>query len=325
MAAMNPRHILSWKSWFYKVVLPGLRRLGPTACDSALALFGRAVASIPSRHRAIAEAVHRANAALRAGWDEPTTRRSVAANLARYSARDYPLDGLADDEVLARFDVRGADHLDAAMSRGRGVVLVGSHLGAYVPALHWLDRKGLPTRLLVQRPKHVSRDLHRRFDREEIHAQSRFFLRRSMTPAESVERLLRARSALRDGLAVYLSGDILWPGANCRKGRLLGVDRTFLAIWADLAAHARAPVVFLFAKHRPGGRYALTFDAPRAIEPGSEDQAVARFLRRLESEIVQNPADALAYLLWPCFGAPAPSIAEACPRIGRRVSVAIGR
>ena len=321
---MNPRHVLSWKSWYYKVVLPALRRLGPDACDSALTLLGRAVASSPNRRREIAEAVQRANARLGSNWDEPATRRAVAANLARYSARDYPLDGLADDEVLARFDVRGAEHLDAALARNHGVVLVGSHLGAYVPALHWLDRKGLPTRLLVQRPKHVSRDLRRRFDRVEIHPQSAFFLRRSMTPAESVERLLRARSALRDGLAVYLSGDILWPGPNCRKGRLLGVDRTFLAIWADLAAHARAPVVFLFAKHRPGGRYALTFDAPRTIRPGAEDAAVASYLRRLEAEIVENPADALAYLLWPCFGAPAPSIAEACPRIGRRVSVAIG-
>jgi lauroyl/myristoyl acyltransferase len=146
-----------------------------------------------------------------------------------------------------------------------------------------------------------------------------------MTPGESVERLLRARSALRDGLAVYLSGDILWPGPNCRRGRLLGVDRTFLAIWADLAVHARSPVVFLFAKHRPGGRYALTFTPPRTIEPGGEDLAVTSYLRTLESEIVANPADALAYLLWPCFGPPAASIATACPRIGRRVSVAIGR
>jgi lauroyl/myristoyl acyltransferase len=167
--------------------------------------------------------------------------------------------------------------------------------------------------------------LHSRFDVDANHPQSEFFLKRSMTPAEAVERLLRARSALRDGLVVYLSGDILWPGPNCRHGRLLGVDRTFLAIWADLAALARAPVVFLFAKHRPQGRYALTFDPARTIRPGAEDAAVGHFLRRLEDEIAANPADAVAYLLWPCFGPPADSIATACPRIGRRVSVAIGR
>ena len=146
-----------------------------------------------------------------------------------------------------------------------------------------------------------------------------------MTPGESVGRLLLARAALRDGMAVYLSGDVLWPGSNCRRGRLLGVDRTFLAVWADLAAQARAPVVFLFASHRPGGKYGLTLDRPRTIEEGSEDFAVAAYLRRLESEIARNPADAIAYLLWPCFGPPAASIAEACPRVGHRVSVALGR
>ncbi len=322
---MNPRHVLSWKSWYYKVVLPGLRTLGPEACDAALSAFGRVISANPDRRRRIVEAVSRANGILGAGWDEPSTAEAVANNLARFSARDYPLDGVADDEVLSRFEVEGESHLDEALAKGRGVVLVGSHLGAHVSAQHWLYRRGVPLRLLVQRPRHVSNALHARFDLDEIHPQSEFFLRRKMTPAESVERLLRARSALRDGLAVYLSGDILWPGPNCRKGRLLGVDRTFLAVWADLAAHARAPVVFLFAKHGPGGRYALTFDAPRTIEPGAEDAAVASYLRRLEAEIIANPADAVAYLLWPCFGPPAPSIAAACPRIGRRVSVAIGR
>ncbi len=323
---MNPRHVLSWKSWYYKVVLPGLRRLGPEACDAALTAFGRAVAAAsPARRREIAGAVHRANSILDARWDEPAACRAVASNLARFSARDYPLDGVPDAEVLSRFEVEGESHLDAALSRGRGVILVGSHLGAHVSAQHWLYRRGVPLRLLVQRPRHVSRDLHRRFDLDDPHPQSTFFLRRKMTPADAVGRLLRARSALRDGLAVYLSGDILWPGPNCRGGRLLGVDRTFLAVWADLAAQARSPVVFLFATHRPGGRYALTIDPPRTIEPGAEDEAVAAYFRRLEAEIAANPADAIAYLLWPCFGPPAPSIAAACPRIGRKVSVAIGR
>lgn len=322
---MNPRHVLSWKSWYTKVVLPGLRRLGPEACDATLTALGRVVAATPRRRRTIAEAVGRLNATLGAGWDEARVGREVASNLARYSARDYPLDGATDADVLARFDVRGSEHLDSALAEGRGVVLVGSHLGAHVSAQHWFDRRGVPVRLLVQRPRHVSKDLQRRFDREGAHPQSAFFLRRSMTPAESVDRLIRARAALRDGLAVYLSGDILWPGPNCRKGRLLGVDRTFLAVWADLAALARSPVVFVSATHQPGGRYALTFEAPRTIRPGEEDEAVASYLRWLEAEITAHPADAIAYLLWPCFGPPAPSIAEASPRIGRKVSVAIGR
>ncbi len=322
---MQLRLALTWKSWYYKVALPALRRLGPGPADAALGALGRMVGATPGRRREIVRAVARARAVLGADWDEPATASGVAANLARYSARDYPLDGLTDEDVLARFDVFGGGHLDEALGRGRGAIVVGCHLGAHVSGLHWLYRRGVPIRSLVQRPGHVSRELHRRFDLAGPHPQSAFFLRRSMTPAESVDRLLRARSALRDGLAVYLTGDIPWPGPNGRSGRLLGVDRTFLAVWADLAAVARSPVVFLFAAHRPGGRYELTFEPPRSVEPGAEDLAVAAYLRRLEAAIAADPADAVAYLLWPCFGPPARSIADACPRVGRRVSVALGR
>ncbi len=323
---MRLRRVLSWKSWYYKVALPLLRGLGPAHCDATLAAVGRLVAaSSPSRRQAIAAALASARDVLGTDWDLEATAVAVAENLARFSARDYPIDGLTNQDVLDRFDTEGASHLDAALARGRGVVLVGSHLGAHLSALHWLYRRGVPLRLLVQRPRHVARELHRRFDLEGPHPQSTFFLKRAMTPGEAAERLLRARSALRDGMAVYLSGDIPWPGSNCRKGRLLGVDRTFLTIWADLAALSEAPVVHLFANHRPGGRYGLCVDPPRRVEVGGEAAAVARYLRRLEAEIAAHPADAVAYLLWPCFGPPAPSLDTACPRVGRRVSVALGR
>ncbi len=91
--------------------------------------------------------------------------------------------------------------------------------------------------------------------------------------------MLRARAALRDGLAVYLTGDIPWPGPNARPGRLLGQPQRFLSVWADLAVLARAPVFLVFCTHRPGGRFALTIEPPWTLAPGDEPAAVARYLR----------------------------------------------
>lgn len=293
---MDWRRFLTWKTLFYGVALPALRRLGPARCDAALGVLGRCASWTGPGRRAI----------IRPDRGDRALRRRLAANAARFLARDYPLEGVDDAAVFARFEVHGFEHVTAALDQGRGLILLGSHLGGYLAAVHWLYRRGVPLRLLVQRPRHVSRELHHQFARSEgPHPQSGFFLRRGMPPAEAAARLLRARAALRDGLAVYLSGDIPWDSPNSRPGTLLGQRRSFLAIWADLAALTGSPVVAVFCNHRPAGRFALRFEPLGPIENGTEAAAVARYLRLLDRAIALDPADAVAHLTWPCY-APTP-------------------
>lgn len=318
---MTLRHLLSWKPLFYEALLPALRRLGPARGDAVLGAIGRATAlAWPPRRRALEVALRRARAALGADWEIPATREALAGHILRFLARDYPLHGLGDDALASRFDVTGSEHLADALGRGRGVILLGSHLGGHLSALHWLYRRGVPLRVLVQRPQHVSPTLQERFDDDASpHPQTGLFLRRALPPGAAVERVLRARAALRDGLAVYVAGDVPWVGPNARPGELLGQRRTFQSIWADLATLARAPVVPMFCTHRPRGRFALTFDPPWSLAPGDEEGAVARYLDRLEAEVRAHPADAVAYLTWPAYGPPA-TAPPSRPRAGARAS-----
>jgi lauroyl/myristoyl acyltransferase len=215
----------------------------------------------------------------------------------------------SDAELDARFDVTGFQHVAGRLARGQGLLILGCHLGAHLAAVHWMVRRGLPIRLLVQRPRHIAPTLDRWFDLHEPgdpYPQSAFFLRRGLPPAEAAARVLRARDALRAGRAVYLNGDIPWPTPAGRPGRLLGVERTFLALWADLAVLAEIPVVPLFASHRPGGRYALTFDPPLTIASGGQASAVATYLARLDAVIAADPAEAIPHLTWPAYAAAAP-------------------
>lgn len=302
---------MNWKTLFYGGLLPALRRLGPARADRVLSMLGRLAGVGSERSRDRLTNLERAKSSMGAdAWNVADVSRALSANVPRFLARDYPLEGLSDDAFRARFDVRGNENLRDALALGRGVVLLGSHLGAYLAAVHWLYRQEVPLRLLVQRPRHVSRALHAWLDRESDDdklPQSAFFLRRKLPAAEAAQRMLRALSALRQGLAVYLSGDIPWCSNNARPGRLLGCDRTFLAVWADLAVLSRAPVVPVFCTHQPGGRYELTFDAPWELEPGEEAHAVQRYLARLETAIVAHPADAVAHLTWPCYTQPSPA------------------
>ncbi len=296
---MTLRHFLGRKMLFHDALLPLLRTVGPSGCDAALRGLGRIVSAWPSKASDQARAIESARRALDADWDVAATRRALAANVVRSSARDYPLDIRSTADVLARFDVHGGDRLESALALGRGAIVLGCHLGAYLPGLHWLYRREVPVRLLVQRPGHVSRYVRDHFDRDDgPHPQSGFFLRRRMPAGEGAQTLIRARAALRDGLAVYVCGDVPWPSCHARPGTFLGHSRPFQSAWADLSAITGAPVVPLFCLHKPGGRYDLSFDPSYHPDPKT---AVPRYLERLESLVADHPSEAVAYLTWPCY------------------------
>ncbi len=299
---MTLRRLLRWKTLFYDALLPLLSCLGPAASARVLAALGGATAAIwPPRKAELRRAVATARRSLDADWNEAETTADLAARIPRFLARDFPLDRLGDRAVFDRFDVAGYAKVQEAIDQGTGVILLGGHFGAHLAAIHWMYRAGSPLRLLVQRPNHVSKYLHEQFDRDQAIPQSRFFLRRGMNAAESAERVLIARRALRAGMAVYMAGDIPWKSPNARRGTLLGRTDTFLSVWADLAVLTRAPVVPVFCSHESRGRFLLTFDAPWILKPGDEHAAVERFLARLEAEIDASPADAVAHLLWSCY------------------------
>jgi lauroyl/myristoyl acyltransferase len=295
---------LSWKPLFYDMLLPLLGRLGPSGGDAALAALGHVLVNAwPPRRRELTEALTRVGRSLGADWYLAATRSQLEANVLRFLARDCLLDGTSDDAFFGRFDVQGAEHLKEALGAGRGVILVGCHLGNHLSAMHWMYRRGIPLRLLIQRVPHCSRYLRARFDVDTgPHPQTGFFLRRNLTPEVAARRIFRTRTALRDGMAVYLKGDVPWFGPNTRPGRFLGQERPFQSLWAEFAGLFRAPVIPVFCTHRPGGRFALAFDPPWTVKRGDEQSAVASYLARLEAEIVANPADAVAHLLWNCYG-----------------------
>jgi lauroyl/myristoyl acyltransferase len=304
------RRIFSWKFVFYELLQPSLRALGPAGGDAILAFLGwLAMVLRPWRRRRLQAALARSRAALDADWSIESTWPALAANTARFLARDYPLDGLPAGTVLDRFDVRGHERLRATLYHGRGAILLGCHLGAHIAGVHWLFRSGLPLRLLVQRPRHVSRDLNRWFDEGGPHPQAELFLRRDLSPAMAVERIFRARSALRDGLAIYLNGDIPWTGPNTCPGTLLGHAQRFLAIWTELAVLTGAPVFLIFCTHLPAGRFALEIESIGRLCPGEEEIAVADYLKQLEARVAARPADAVAHLTWPCYESP-PRLAQ---------------
>ncbi|WP_165066244.1 lysophospholipid acyltransferase family protein [Paludisphaera rhizosphaerae] len=297
------RRIFTWKFYFYELLLPGLGAIRPERADAIVRSAGWGSTYLrPGRRSRLKTAMDRVNTLLKRSDADRADWRALAESAARFTARDYPLDGVGDAEALARFDVSGFDDVQEALGKGRGVILVGSHMGAHIAGMHWLFRRGLPIRALVQRPKHVSRELNRRFDEAvSPYPQSEFFLRRGLPATAAVERMMQARSALRDGLALYLNGDIVWEGSNTRTCRLLGRDHEFLAVWAELACLTRAPVFFVFCRHLDAGRFAIEFKRLDPATPNKPDLLLAAYLAEVEAQVARDPSEAVAYLTWPCY------------------------
>lgn len=303
---MTLRRLLSWKTLFYDALLPTIGRLGPARADSVLSALGRIVHAWPGKKRNLVCALTRAQAAFHADWEPQELASRLAATIPRYLARDYPLALFTPQQWKSQFDVEGFEHLLDTLGRGKGAIVLGCHLGAHLAGVHWLYRQDIPLRLLVQKPSHISHILRRKLEETGPHEQARLFLKRGLSSEEAVDRLIRARAALRDGLAVYLNGDIPWLGPNTQPARLMGSHHPFLSIWTNLAVLTKAPVIVVFTSFLPNGRYSIRFDQPWTIRPGEEAEAVKTYLHRLEMEIAAQPTDAVAHLLWRCYSEPLP-------------------
>lgn len=74
----------------------------------------------------------------------------VYSNYARYWAESLRLPSLAPDVVIGGVTVVGQEHLDAALARGKGVVLAAPHLGGWEWGAMYLVARGLPVTVAVE-------------------------------------------------------------------------------------------------------------------------------------------------------------------------------
>lgn len=83
-------------------------------------------------------------------------RRSVRG-IFRNSARNYLeifyLPYTRPQQIMDHLDIRGLEHLEAALALGKGVILVSVHLGPFEYLVHWVAIKGYQMTVPVERLK----------------------------------------------------------------------------------------------------------------------------------------------------------------------------
>jgi phosphatidylinositol dimannoside acyltransferase len=286
-------------------LLPLLRRLPLPLASRMVAAIGRTEYLLfPDLRAAFDAAVIRGGERLGCTWDVASVSRQLCGNQIRFRARDRLLDGVSDRRLAPLFTINGRDRLDEAMALGKGVILLSSHFGGHLLPAHWLFRQGYDVRFYMERPRHVSRYLTRRFASDGPLGQSTLFIsRRKGDPAGSARSILRAAKILGAGMIVYLAGDVRWTGPNTEVAPFLGQHYHFSATWVRLAALTGAPVVPVFCPMLADGTYHIDFrpgfhvpaDAPRN---GQTLPWVQSYLRTLEDEVRRHPDNSNEYFFW---------------------------
>lgn len=199
---------------------------------------------------------------------------------------------LLSDE-FRHYDMRveGVDELHQAIDQGRGVLLLGSHLGSF-DAL----------RVLSQRRPEVS--VRVVLDRGQNPVITELLSRLNPTIAAGVidagqpgtAIVLAIKEAAEQGAVIGLLGDRARPGEAALPCPFLGVPAPFPVAPMLIASALKIPVVLCFGLYRGARRYDLYFEpfadavvVPRASRQASLAGLIARYAARLEHHARQAP------------------------------------
>jgi KDO2-lipid IV(A) lauroyltransferase len=295
---------LNIRKGLLRIILPALRRMPPGASARFVAgIGGVEYALFRSLRLRFIQAVERAQDHFGARWDVPAVSRALASGQIRWRIRDQLLDGVTDERLPALFTVAGQEHYDDAAAQGKGVILLGNHFGAHLLPAHWLARQGVPIRLFMERPHHVSRRLGREFETDGPLGQKKLFISRRASAAEAAGSILRAGRILKAGMTILIASDVRWNGQHTAPAAFLGNQYTFSATWVVLAALTGAPVVPVFCKMRPDGTHELeylpAFQVPADAHTTHQTAHwVQRSVSEIEARVARDPANSNEYFFW---------------------------
>jgi KDO2-lipid IV(A) lauroyltransferase len=299
-----------WQRWMIvhkiclKTVLPVLRVLPHRMSNFLLGVMGRLdLIVVPNQTRLYEAAV--ADGARRLGrdWNVRTVSRALGRQTYRWRTRDLLLDGRSDEHIAPWFCVVGRERLDAAIARGKGVILLANHFGSHVLISHWMFRQGYPLRWFGERPRNVSSYLTRQLETDGPLGQSRLFLSRRAGMTDAASSIAQAARVLNAGMILKIACDVRWSTGKVAEATFLNRRGSFTASWVYLAAMTGAAVVPAFCRLDEAGIYHLEFDeafeVPTTARRGEELAPwVQRALDGVEQRVKEYPEQSNDYFFW---------------------------
>ena len=192
-------------------------------------------------------------------------------------------DRFSPEDLVARFDITGWEHVDEAMARGRGAFLMTGHFGAWELMIYPLGKRLGEFHAVARPPNNplVERDLRR------IRQRFGVDLVDKKGAGHRMLNILRRRAAV--GIVIdqrIRQGGILVP--------FFGQPSLTSPVVAYLSLLRQVPVVPGFCYPVGADRFEVRFDPPIEPEgklpgPDNEAELTRRYLQAVEDEVRRRP------------------------------------
>jgi len=180
-----------------------------------------------------------------------------------------------------RFSFEGTAHLDAAFAKGKGIILVISHVGSweYLAFLPYLRK--YPCSVVVKTLKNYLVD----------RIMNRF---REKTLLHPIPKRDAARKILYEIHKNHLVAILIdqWAGNEGIRTKFFNVETSTTSIPARLAEKTGCALIPAYCLRKEGGRYEIHIEAPLdwdISEPDWEHSVTQKLNQRLERQILANP------------------------------------
>lgn len=186
--------------------------------------------------------------------------------------------------MLDLFEVRGLEHVDAALKLGRGVVMVTGHLGPYELAAAWMAAKGYKVAGMVEN-----------LDPKVLEALASYRSATGMVLVNMKDGLRTAYRLLGEGYMLCLVADrAIGEARSAIELPFLGGRRRLPVGPAVFAQGTGAPIITGAASRNPAGRprYIIELDPPILAggrDAAERDRLVRCIAERLEAAIRRHP------------------------------------
>jgi predicted LPLAT superfamily acyltransferase len=185
--------------------------------------------------------------------------------------------------------VEGEEILEAALAHGRGVLMIGAHLGSF-EVMRVVARARCPVRLRILMHQENAEKL------ASVLAPLNAGLHEQIITLGRPQTMLEVRDALKAGDVVGLLADRVVSGDRVRRCQFLGDVASFPESPFVLAAAVGAPVVLFSAVQVQGDRYRIRFepfadriDLPRDTRDVSLQRLCERYAGWLEMLCRETP------------------------------------